>query len=230
MNKQHSTNWTRRTALTGVLAGALAGLALVSGCAAVTALSADVASFGDWPTGRAPGRYAFDRLPSQQARAAEAQMLEDAAAPALARAGFVPAPAGSEPDVLVQLGARVSRSDRSPWDDPFWWGGGFRFSGGYGAWRYGPWLGPYAGGYWGGPWGGAMVYGHPRYDREVALLLRDRTSGKPLFEARASTEAYQRDTATPLAPMFAAAMLGFPHNGTNPRRVTVPITPESAPN
>ena len=226
MNTQHSTSWTRRAALASALAATLAGLALLSGCAAVNTLSVDVASFGDWPTGRAPGRYAFDRLPSQQARADEAQVLEDAAAPALARAGFLPTPAGSEPDVLVQIGARVSRSDRSPWDDPFWWGGGYRFGGGSGAWRHGPWRGPYAGAYWGSPWSGAAVYGHPRYDLEVALLLRDQASGKPLFEARASTEGFQRDTATQLAPVFAAALMDFPRNGVNPRRVTVPLTPD----
>jgi hypothetical protein len=223
MNQQHSTSWARRVALTGALAGALAGLALLSGCAAVNSLSVDVASFGDWPNGRAPGLYGFERLPSQQARADEAQLLEDAAAPALARAGFMPAPAGREPDVLVQIGARVSRTDRSPWDDPFWWGGGYRFNSGYGAWRHGPWSGPYTGGLWGGLWGRSAYYGPPRYDREVALLLRDRASGKPLFEARASTEGFQRDTAAQLAPMFAAALMDFPRNGSNPRRVTVPF-------
>ena len=219
MTQQHSTTWGRRAALAGVLAGVLAGLALVSGCAAVNSLPVDVASYGDWPTGRAPGLYRFERLPSQQARADEAQLLEDAAAAALARAGFAPAPAGSQPDVLVQVGARVSRSDRSPWDDPFWWSSGHRFNSGYGAWRHGLWRGPYAG----GPWGGSVNFGHPRYDREVALLLRDRASGKPLFEVRASTEGFQRDTAAPLAPLFAAALMDFPRNGINPRRVTVPV-------
>ncbi len=222
MNKPPPTPWALRAAL----AAALAGLALMSGCAAVNTLSVDVASFGDWPAGRAPGRYAFERLPSQQAQADEAQLLEDAAAPALARAGFSPAPSGSEPDVLVQIGARVSRSERSPWDDPFWWGGNYRFYSGYGAWRYGPWRGPYIGGYWGGPWGGSFYNGAPRYDREVALLLRDRASNKPLFEARGSTEGFQRDTAAQLAPMFAAALMDFPRTGTKPHSVTVPIAPD----
>ena len=72
MVKQHSTTWSRRAALAGGLAGVLAGLALVSGCAAVNSLPVDVASYGDWPTGRAPGQYRFERLPSQQARADEA--------------------------------------------------------------------------------------------------------------------------------------------------------------
>jgi hypothetical protein len=221
MNRQPPTPWARRAALAGMLTMVLAGSALISGCAAVNSMTVDVASYGDWPTGRSPGSYAFERLPSQQARADEAQLLEDAAAPALARAGFVAATAGSEPDVLVQLGGQVSRSERSTWNDPFWWGGGYRFSSGFAAWRHGPWRGPYVGAYW----GGATAYEFPRYDREVALLLRDRSSGKPLFEARASTDSLQRDSAAQLAPMFAAALMDFPRTGINPRQVTVPVVP-----
>ena len=42
--------------------------ALLSGCAA-TQLDANVHTVGTWPQGRAPGTFAFERLPSQQARA-----------------------------------------------------------------------------------------------------------------------------------------------------------------
>ena len=207
----------------GSFAAALSALALLSGCAAVGTLSADVASYGNWPAGRAAGSYAFERLPSQQAQAQAAQALEDAARPALARAGFVPVAAGAEPDVLVQVGARVTRTERSPWDDPLWWGGAWGGFGGYGGWRHGPWRGPYVGGPY---WGGSMLYPTPRYDREVAVLLRDRVSGKPLFETRASSDSYQRNGAPLLAPLFAAAMLDFPQLGINPRRVTVPQATE----
>lgn len=193
------------------LAGAALALGGLAGCAGLNQFSAEVSTYGDWPAGRAPGRYAFERLPSQQARVDEVQRLEDAAAPALARAGFVPAAAGAEPDVLVQVGARISRADASPWDDPLWWHGGF------GTWRRGPWPGPY--------WGGSLAWSTPRYDREVALLLRDRASGKPLYEARASSEGYGSGGNTLLAPLFAAALADFPQTGVNPRRVTVPLNP-----
>ena len=210
--------YLRRFIGLGAWAAALSAMALLSGCAAVSTLSADVASFGDWPAGRAAGSYAFERLPSQQAQAQAAQALEDAARPALARAGFVPVAAGAEPDVLVQVGARVTRNERSPWDDPLWWGGAWGGFGGYGGWRHGTWRGPY--------WGGSLLYPAPRYDREVAVLLRDRASGKPLFETRASSDSYQRNSAPLLAPLFAAAMLDFPQLGINPHRVTVPQTTE----
>lgn len=201
----------KRRALNTALAWAgLGGTMLLGGCAAMNQLSADVSTYGDWPAGRTGGTYAFERLPSQQARSEAQQKLEDAARPALERAGFRPASAGSEPDLLVQVGARVSRTDRSPWDDPIWWSGGF------GYWRHGPWRGPY--------WGLSARYESPRYDREVALLVRDRATGKPLYEARASSEGMQSSAEPLLRPLFDAAMVDFPATGVNPRRVTVPLT------
>lgn len=201
----------KRRALNTALAWAgLGGTMLLGGCAAMNQLSADVSTYGDWPAGRTGGTYAFERLPSQQVRSEAQQKLEDAARPALERAGFRPASAGSEPDLLVQVGARVSRTDRSPWDDPIWWSGGF------GYWRHGPWRGPY--------WGLSARYESPRYDREVALLVRDRATGKPLYEARASSEGMQSSAEPLLRPLFDAAMVDFPATGVNPRRVTVPLT------
>ncbi len=196
------------------LQAAAAGTALLAlaGCASIHQLSAEVSTFGSWPAGRSAGSYAFERLPSQQAQADTMQQLESAALPALARAGFQPVAAGAQPDVLVQVGARISRSDRSPWDDPLWWHGGF------GSWRQGPWRGPV--------WGASWRLDPPRYDREVAVLVRDRASGAPLFEARASSEGFQRSTdSAALAPLFHAALMDFPATGVNPRQVLVPLTP-----
>lgn len=192
-------------------AGGGLSLAALGGCATVNQLTAEVSTFGNWPAGRKPGSYAFERLPSQQARADLMQQLEDAAAPALARAGFRQVAAGAEPEVLVQVGLRISRADNPPWDDPLWWPGGF------GTWRHGPWRGPY--------WGIAWRSDPARYDREVALLLRDRSSGAPLFEARASSESFQRSAGNAMAPLFQAALADFPATGVNPRTVTVPLAP-----
>ena len=194
-----------KTALACLLAASLA----LGGCAALKSVSSDVSSFGDWPVERKPGTYAFERLPSQQARAAETAALEAAAQGALAKAGFAPVAAGQEPEVLVQVGARVGRSD-SPWADPFWWRGSF------GYYRHGPWLGP--------RWGMGTQFESARYEREVAVLIRDRASGKPLFEARASNESGSSSAGSAtLAAMFEAALMDFPRPGMNPRRVVVPL-------
>jgi Domain of unknown function (DUF4136) len=196
---------TRRGAL-------LLGAALLGGCASLRSVTSDVSSFGEWPEDRQPGSFAFERLPSQAARSAEAEVLEAAALPALRKAGFTPVAAGASPDVLVQLGARSQRSDSGAWNDPLWWRGGF------GYWRPGPWLSP--------RWSLVMRSDFERFDREVAMLLRDRASGKPLFEARAVNEG-NLDMADPvtLAAMFEAALVDFPKLGINPRRVTVTPAP-----
>jgi predicted small secreted protein len=187
----------------------LAGALLLGGCAAMRSVSSDVSSYGDWPAERQPGAYAFERLPSQQARPAESDALEGAARGALEQAGFKPVDAGKEPDVLVQVEVREARTDLSPWDDPLWWRGGF------GYWRGGPWVSP--------RWSLGMRYDFPRYERQVALLIRDRASGKPLFEARASSEGSSRLDDAVLAAMFQAAMMDFPRLGMNPRRVVVEL-------
>ncbi|MCA0240587.1 MAG: DUF4136 domain-containing protein [Proteobacteria bacterium] len=192
-----------------------AGSAWLAGCASVGIVTSDVSSFGEWPAGRQPGSYAFERLPSQQAQTDEATMLEQAAAGALAKAGFKPAAAGQEPDVLVQLGARFLQSVRAPWDDPLWWGGGF------GRFRNGPWMGP--------SWSMSWRYQSTVYQQDVAILLRDRASGKPLFEARASNDGTSRADAATVAAMFEAALMDFPKLGINPRRVTVTLPPPPPP-
>ena len=189
-----------------------AGVAiLLSGCAGLSSITSDVSSFGEWPADRKPGTYAFDRLPSQQADAARTEALETAVRSALAKAGFTPAATGQAPDALVQVGARTHRADSGPWADPLWWHGG------YGVWRRGPWAGPGPGPYW----GLHTRYDTRRYDVEAALLIRDRASGKPLFEARASSA--ERADATALAAMYEAALMDFPRLGLNPRRVVVPL-------
>lgn len=180
---------------------------MLGGCAGLSQVSGEVSTFGDWPSGRAPGSFAFERLPSQRAQAAETEAIEAAARPALLKAGFVEAAPGAEPEVLVQVGARTTRSGRDAWDDPFWWRGGF------GYWRHGPWVGP--------SWNLSLHHDSRRYEREVAVLVRDRTSGKPLFEARASNEGASMGNARLLQALFEASLTDFPRQGVNPRRVVV---------
>jgi hypothetical protein len=193
------------------LAATVAAAALLGGCAALRSVSSDVSSYGEWPAGRKPGAYAFERLPSQQARAAESEQLESSARAALAKAGFVAADAGQQPELLVQVGALDGRVGFSPWDDPLWWRGGF------GGWHHGPWGSP--------RWGWSMRYEVPRYEREVALLIRERASGKPLYESHARSEGNTRSDPALLGAMFEAAMMDFPQQGMNPRRVVVELAP-----
>jgi hypothetical protein len=193
----------------GLLACLAATTLLLSGCAALQQVTSEVSSFGEWPAERKPTSYAFERLPSQAGAAKESDELEAAARPALEKAGFTLAAPGAEPDVLVQVATRTSRADNQPWDDPIWWRGGF------GYWRHGPWIAP--------RWGVSWRHDFTRYEREVALLIRDRKSGKPLFEARASNEGGSAAGSETTGAMFQAALADFPKLGINPRRVTVQL-------
>lgn len=187
----------------------LGAAALLSGCAALNTVTSEVSSFSAWPAERKPGSYAFERLPSQQARAGQQQLLEDSARRALEGAGFTPAAEGQTSEYVVQLGARVSATE-AYYDDPFWWRGGLYYH------RFArPW--PY--------YGVGMGLPTVTYEREVALLIRDRKSGQPLYETRASNDGGSPSMKSLLPAMFEAAMKDFPAGGVTPRRVTTEISP-----
>jgi hypothetical protein len=184
-------------------------VAALTACASMNVVESDVSTYSQWPADRKPGTYAFERLPSQQARAQEQGELEAVARPALAAAGFTETNDAKAASVTVQVGARISRTDRAPYDDPFWWRGSMYYS------RFGrPLWGP----------GFGLGYESPRYDREVALLIRDRQSNQPLYEARASNDGLTMGGAQLMATMFQAALKDFPHTGINPRKVSVPLS------
>ena len=199
----------RRTALTGLAAAA--ALPLLPACAGMDTVAIDVASQGSWPADRKPGTYAIERLPSQQANAAEQERVEAAAIGALQAAGFTPAPP-AEADVLIQLGARVfevARRDRYAyssihWRNDWWFHGG--------RWPY----------FWGPPYGPPYVSDFPDVQREVAVLIRDRRSQQFVYEARGSyTSRWTSDALLPA--MFDAVMKDFPQTALSPRSVTVAL-------
>ncbi|MET0383930.1 MAG: DUF4136 domain-containing protein [Burkholderiaceae bacterium] len=206
-----------------ISAAAAGAASLLAGCAGLHTVDATVASYGAWPAGMKPGTYAFDRLPSQQSNPQRQRTLEAAAAQALAAAGFTPAADGGKPGVTVQLGARIERFDASPWDDPLWWSGPRR---GF----YPGWTSPYGPGPWGSGWGRHGYWGAPPlpqpdfYEREVALLIRDAATAKPLYETHASNDGNTAGGERLLAAMFDASMKDFPAAAAKPHRVAVDLT------
>jgi hypothetical protein len=206
-----TANPERRPALPVALTLAVLAV-LAAGCASVpTTITSDVSSFGEWPSGRSAGSYAFERLPSQQARAQDQAVIEAAARGAVERAGFKPAASEAQADVLIQLSARSVRQDRGYGYDPIFWprvhiGGGYR--------------------YWGWGWGvSAPLPSSPRVEREVAVLIRDRASGKTVFETRAVNSGNADSDSTLLTAMFDAALKDFPKPAVSPRRVDVIVQP-----
>ena len=105
---------------------------------------------------------------------------------------------------------------RSPSSSESGFGGRY---GRYGRPYWGHYWGPYGGGGWYRGYGG---YYSPYYDREAAVLIRDKRSGEPLYEARAQSQGPTTGLTTVLPALFVAAMKDFPTGSTtNPRRITV---------
>ena len=57
----------------------------------------------------------------------------------------------------------------------------------------------------------------------MILLIRDRRSGQPVYETRASNQGSSSAINSLLPAMFEAAMKDFPQGGINPRRVVTEI-------
>jgi hypothetical protein len=198
---------------------------VLTGCASLNNVQSEVTTFGPWPADRKPATFTFERLPSQQAHPEHQQELEDAARGAVESAGFRAAPDASTAEYLMQVGARVSVNDPWIYNEPLFWHGGWRYGYGYGRWARPGWgPGPYWGGrgFWGPGYG--PMYDSPTYDREVALLIRDRKTGQLLYEARANSSGYSSGVSTVLPAMFEAAMKDFPNVSPKPRNVTTQIS------
>jgi hypothetical protein len=195
----------------------LAAGALLGGCASLNQVSSDVVGYGAWPAGRAPGgSYVFERLPSQQAELTLQQQLEDAARPALAQAGFTPAADAAQAGVKVQISMRNVRYERldywGPWGGP--WGPGW-------SWPYRRYPG-----FWGNPWGPGWwgpTSSSPWYEREVSVVMRDRSGGQVLYEGHARSDGALSGGTALFEAMFRAALADFPQGNPSPRRVNVPL-------
>lgn len=189
-------------------------LALLSGCAAMNRLSSEVSSFGAWPGASTAPAFVFDRQPS--VAQPQQQMLESAALPALAAAGFKQASSTAAADFVVQLGASVNVDSRLADDfyfhapfglQPGWRHLQFGIGAGFG-WGYGRFGGPFA---------------TPLYVRQVVVLIRDRPSGQTVYETRASNSGASPAINSLLPAMFEAAMAGFPRADATQRQVVTEI-------
>lgn len=221
MTKTHSRDWA-----VWLVMGAMLSAVLLSGCAGLRGVTSEVSSFGSWPNGRPPGRYAFERLPSQQQQAAQQAQVEAAAAPALALAGFTLAESPDQADVSVQV-ALLVRSVASPWVDHWGMFGPYGQYGPYG--NYGPVVGQGShaqisiGGGWGGHVGGAFAWSMqaPVTEVQVDVLIRDQRSHQVLYETHAVRQQNGGLNPRVLAPMFEAALKDFPLAAISPRLVTI---------
>ncbi len=204
------------------VAAALAGVGaavLLSGCAGLQEVTSTVNSFGQWPEGRQPGAYVFERLPSQQNHPDLQDRLEAAARPALAAAGFTPATEPQQAAVSVQVSSQLNVAQRPVYADPFW--GPYPY--GYPATGVGAWWGT-------GLRGGlsmSMRFEPPLVRMQVDVLIRDRHNNQVLYETHAVHDRLGAADPALYPYLFEAALKDFPRQAVNPRTVTVPTRPES---
>jgi hypothetical protein len=189
----------------------IAAVLLLSGCATSYVLDNNVQSFSNLTALPVQPTYRFERLPSQQAP--DQTALEAMADPALHKAGLRRDDAS--PKYSVQVSARI-QPVLSPWADP-WdpWGWGW---GGIG-WRH-------------RRFGLGFGYGSrlstmesPWYHREVAVIIRDLSTSRVVFETRAANDGPWSSNAAVFPPMFEAAMHGFPNPPAGPRQVNITVAP-----
>ena len=192
--------------LAGAAIVALSALGL-SGCATGFLLDNQVQSFSSLQAVPAQPTYRFDRLPSQQADAAQVQ-LEAFADQALHQAGFRRDDAA--PRYAVQVTARVQRM-LSPFADPW-----DRFGWGLGGWRFGR-----RGGIGLGLGSGTMEPSW--FHREVNVIVREIATNKVMYETRAVNDGPWMDSSSVLPAMFQAALQGFPNPPQGPRRVDIQV-------
>ncbi|WP_372656826.1 DUF4136 domain-containing protein [Hydrogenophaga sp.] len=217
---------TAQRGLTLVLGAALLGL---GGCASVYLVDNQVQSFAKWPdSGSAkapqppqpPQNYRFERLPSQHE--GTARQLQDAldalARTALAQRGWhlVDPDKPQNAHWTVQISANTLRLPRAPWDDP---------------WRM-------QGGFWDGfPGRDYVVTGQgqivwmphfmppqaPYYQREVALVVRQASSGQVVFETRAAHDGRWSGAPELWGAMIEAALRDFPLAPAGVRQINVEV-------
>lgn len=195
----------------------------MAGCAGPRLVENDVSAFYHW-RGAPPGPgtlYRFERLPSQQAMAAQQDPLEALTRQALARVGLTLDPTAARFGVQVNLSAlQIERG-------PYAYGGGYGGFGGFGFAGPGVFLG-------GGNRGASLGLSFPMYfseppyyRRELTLLMRDLDSGQVVFETRALNDSLQNNTLAVLPAMLDAALRGFPQPPPGTRRIPVEIPPPS---
>lgn len=186
----------------------------MTGCSTVRMVDTDVTAFSSW-TAAPPGpgtTYRFERLPSQQAVAAQQDLVEGLASNALAKVGLQLNSPVARYSVQVLINTQlVNRLTND----------GFGHDG-FGFGTPGVFV---AGGNRGSSLGFSfpMRFSEPWFKRELTILMRELSSGKVVFESRVLHDGVWSDTLAVLPAMLDAALRGFPEPPGGTRRINVEI-------
>jgi hypothetical protein len=189
----------------------------LTGCGSMRLVENEVRSYATPPFVAADAHYRFERLPSQQANAAQQARLETMAQQALAKVGLQRDDAGVSYSVQVSAGMKVD--PYSPWDGPYGsWAPGWNF--GFGLHSGHMMMG-----------GSRLMHGfpgfgmpdRPYYWRQVNLIIRSVSTHQVVYETHAAHDGYWSDTEVLLAAMLDAALADFPRPPQGLRRVNIEI-------
>lgn len=175
-------------------------------------VDSDVNAFATETPITLPASYRFERLPSQQAMAAQSAAIEALLQTELEKVGMQRDDAVSL--YSVSFDTRMFRDPHAPWDDA-------RYLAGYGVpypfvTRYGTVL----------HYPALMLrFDFPYYRREISLLVRRLSDGKLVFESHASHAGSWADDELVLPAMFEAALRDFPNPPRGPRRINIEVAP-----
>ena len=200
---------------------------VLAGCSTVRVIDSDVTAFQTWKTAPpGPGTpYRFERLPSQQATAAQQGVIEAAARPALAKVGLVPSDTAARYSVQVLLNTQLVERVLA---DPFGYGG----YGGFGGFGGFPGHGRFAPGFYGqgGSRGASFglafplwTYESATFKHELTVLMRDLGTQQVAFETRALHFGPWNDSLNILPALLEAALRGFPQPPQGTRRIHVEL-------
>ncbi|WCM93887.1 DUF4136 domain-containing protein [Acidovorax sp. NCPPB 2350] len=192
----------------------LLAAALLAGCSTTRTVDSAVSSYSTLQALPAPPTYRLERLPSQQAQAAQFAAIEAQAQQSLARVGLQRDDANAR--LVLQIGASASTTWPASW--PY-------YGPSYPAWGWGlGWGGP---GRWGWGMGGSWMVDRPPtlYRREVSLVLRDAGTQQIVYETSAVHEDVWTSDPSIFGILFDAALTGFPQPPAGPRQVRTTLTP-----
>lgn len=187
----------------------------LTGCAGMRLVDTDVRSYVSPPGVPVGASYRFERLPSQQADAAQQPQLEAMAQRALSKVGLQRN--DSTASYSVQVAASLRIDPYSPWDrSATGWGLGWNFGFGLRS-------------------GNVMLAGSsplmpgfdrgdmPYYWRQVSLIIRHLPSAQVVYETHAAHDGRWADSTAVLAAMLDAALKDFPNPPPGVRRINLEI-------
>ncbi len=187
----------------------------LTGCASVRLVDTDVRSYVTPPGVPAGASYRFERLPSQQANAAQQDRLEGVAQQALGKVGLQRH--DSAASFSVQVSASMRIDPYSPWDRPApGWGLGWNL--GFGMRSGNVMIGANSPLRPGFGWGDS-----PYYWRQVSLIIRQLSNGQVVYETHAAHDGRWSDSEAVLPALFDAALKDFPNPPPGARRLNIEI-------